>query len=81
MSQSDARLAYLQSYAFIEFLERRRNKQPSGDWQYKPENNVHTLRNRLDYVARVEDAVAEAQNPNPQEPLAEDLSHGSEVAA
>ena len=58
----------------LAFLERRRNNQPEGDWQHKPENNVHTLRDRLDYIARVEDAVALAQERDPQEPLAEDLA-------
>ena len=58
----------------LAFLERRRNGQPAGDWQHKPENNVHTLRNRLDYVARAEDALALAQETDPQEPLAEDLA-------
>ena len=58
----------------LAFLERRRNGQPAGDWQYKHENNVHTLRNRLDYVAKVEDAVASANLPDPQEPIAEDVA-------
>ena len=58
----------------LNFLERRRNGQPAGDWQHKPENNVHTLRNRLDYVAKVEDAVASANLPNPQAPIAEDVA-------
>jgi NADH-quinone oxidoreductase subunit I len=35
----------------LNFLEMRRNRQPAGDWHHKHENNVHTLRNRLDYVA------------------------------
>ena len=35
----------------LNFLQLRRNQQPSGDWKHKHENNVHTLRNRLDYVA------------------------------
>ena len=58
----------------LAFLERRRNNAPQGGWQYKPENNVHTLRDRLDYIARVEDAVAEVQDSNPAEPLAEDVA-------
>ena len=57
----------------LAFLERRRNRQPAGDWQHKEENNVHTLRNRLDFVARVEDALAEVADPDPAEPLAEDV--------
>ncbi|MDT0631106.1 NADH-quinone oxidoreductase subunit I [Rubrivirga sp. S365] len=57
----------------LEFLERRRNGQPAGDWQHKPENNVHTLRNRLDYLARLEDAEATVNAIDPQEPLAEDV--------
>ena len=58
----------------LAFLERRRNGQPAGDWQHKPENNVHTLRNRLDYVAKVEDAVASSDLADPQEPIAEDVA-------
>ena len=57
----------------LAFLERRRNGQPAGDWQHKPENNVHTLRDRLDYLAKLEDAEATVGAADPQEPLAEDL--------
>ena len=49
----------------LDFLERRKNGQPAGDWQHKPENNVHTLRDRLAFVAEVEDAVDGAQASNP----------------
>ena len=57
----------------LDFLQRRRNTQPSDGWRHRPENNVHTLRDRLDYIARVEDAVAEVGDPDPAEPLAEDV--------
>ncbi|MEM1043392.1 MAG: NADH-quinone oxidoreductase subunit I [Bacteroidota bacterium] len=39
----------------LAFLERKKNPQFGQQWDFKRENNVHTLRNRLDY------ALAEAQ--------------------
>ena len=57
----------------LNFLARRRNSAPQGDWQHKPENNIHTLRNRLDYAALVETAIADAPETDPLEPLAQEL--------
>ena len=55
------------------FLARRRNRQPQGDWQHRPDNNIHTLRNRLDYIDAVEAAVEEAPASDPLEPLAQEV--------
>ena len=55
------------------FLARRRNGQPQGDWQHRPDNNIHTLRNRLDYIGAVEAAVEEVPATDPLEPLAQEV--------
>ena len=52
----------------LDYLDRQKNRQFGQYWAYKKSNNVHTVRNRLDYLEAVEDAVAEAALPNPQEP-------------
>ena len=49
----------------LDFLERRRNRQPAGDWKHREDNNVHTLRNRLDYIAGVEEAISRADEAEP----------------
>ncbi|MEM1056587.1 MAG: NADH-quinone oxidoreductase subunit I [Bacteroidota bacterium] len=49
----------------LAFLERRRNGQPEGDWQLRRDNNVHTLRDRLDYLAGIEDAISRADEHEP----------------
>ena len=49
----------------LSFLERRRNRQFGEAWDYQEENNVHTLRNRLDYLAGLEEAVARADEHEP----------------
>ena len=38
----------------LEFLEAQRNGQFGEKWDHKKSNNIHTLRNRLDYVKGVE---------------------------
>lgn len=48
------------------FLERKRNRQFGQTWAFRRENNVHTLRNRLDYLAGIEDAVEQADAHDPQ---------------
>jgi NADH-quinone oxidoreductase subunit I len=50
----------------LAFLERRKNGQYGEHWQFRRDNNIHTLRNRLEY------AVAEAHHEaDTLEPTAE----------
>jgi NADH-quinone oxidoreductase subunit I len=52
----------------LDFLERRggRNRQFGEHWEYRRENNIHTLRNRLDYLAQIEQGVAGADEEEPE---------------
>jgi NADH-quinone oxidoreductase subunit I len=50
----------------LAFLERRKNQQFGQHWDFKRENNIHTLRNRLDFA--VAEADAEAKEMDPAEP-------------
>ena len=52
----------------LDWLERRKNGQFGAHWDFQRANNIHTLRNRLDYVKAVEDDVDEAAASDPQEP-------------
>ncbi len=49
----------------LRFLQERRNGQYGEAWEFKRENNVHTLRNRLDYA--VTEAIMEADEHDPAE--------------
>ena len=49
----------------LNFLQLRRNGAPSGDWKHRQDNNVHTLRNRLDYMAGLEESLARADEHEP----------------
>lgn len=49
----------------LDWLERRKNPQFGQRWDFQEENNIHTLRNRLDYLALVENAVDEANEEEP----------------
>jgi NADH-quinone oxidoreductase subunit I len=44
----------------LQWLARHRNPQFGTYWDYPEHNNIHTLRNRLAYLAEIEAAVAEA---------------------
>ena len=44
----------------LDFLEARRNGQYGEKWDYNRSNNIHTLRNRLDYVKGLNAGSAEA---------------------
>lgn len=44
----------------LDWLERRKNPQFGQQWDFRKSNNIHTLRNRLDYLEEIEGAVAEA---------------------
>ena len=57
----------------LNFLARQRNGQPDGDWAHRPDNNIHTRRNRLDYAALIEAAVEETPATDPLEPLQQEL--------
>jgi NADH-quinone oxidoreductase subunit I len=46
----------------LDWLALRRNPQFGQRWDFQEENNIHTLRNRLDYLARIEEAVATADD-------------------
>lgn len=50
----------------LAFLERRRNGQFGQQWDFRRENNIHTVRNRLDYA--VAEAQAEAREHEPAKP-------------
>ncbi len=52
----------------LNFLELRRNNAPAGDWKHRQDNNVHTLRNRLDYMAGLEEAISRADEHEPPNP-------------
>ena len=52
----------------LDFLEKRRNGQFGQHWDFKHKNNIHTLRNRLDYVKQIADAVDDVTEADPQEP-------------
>src|SRR6056297_1863126 len=49
----------------LAYLERQKNQQFGQHWDFKRENNIHTLRNRLDYA--VEEAKVEAKEMDPAE--------------
>jgi NADH-quinone oxidoreductase subunit I len=49
----------------LDWLERRKNPQFGVRWDFREENNIHTLRNRLDYLALIEAAVAGAGEEAP----------------
>ena len=65
----------------LDFLHQRRNGQFGQAWAFRHENNVHTLRNRLDYLDLVEDAVAEAVETVPQAPLPAEVAARPALAA
>jgi NADH-quinone oxidoreductase subunit I len=50
----------------LAYLERQKNQQFGQHWDFKRENNIHTLRNRLDFA--VAEADAEAKEMDPAEP-------------
>jgi NADH-quinone oxidoreductase subunit I len=47
----------------LAFLERRKNQQFGQHWDFKRENNIHTLRNRLDFAVAEADAEAKEMDP------------------
>ncbi len=49
----------------LDWLAHRKNPQYGQHWDHPPANNIHTLRNRLDYLVAVEAAVAEADDEAP----------------
>ena len=49
----------------LDWLERRKNPQFGQRWDFQRSNNVHTLRTRLDYLAQIEGALAEADDEEP----------------
>lgn len=50
----------------LEWLKARRNPQFGAvQWDYRESNNIHTLRNRLDFLHTVEDEVADAADHAP----------------
>jgi NADH-quinone oxidoreductase subunit I len=49
----------------LDWLERRKNPQFGERWDHPRSNNIHTLRNRLDYLRQIEAAVAEADEEAP----------------
>jgi NADH-quinone oxidoreductase subunit I len=50
----------------LDYLERKRNPQFGQQWDFPRSNNIHTLRNRLDYVAGIEEAIETADDPDPE---------------
>ena len=50
----------------LDFLARQRNGQYGQHWDFKPSNNIHTLRNRLAYVGAVAEAAEESQEADPR---------------
>ena len=42
----------------LDFLEAQRNGQYGEKWDYKKSNNIHTPRNRLDYVKEMDAGTA-----------------------
>jgi NADH-quinone oxidoreductase subunit I len=53
----------------LAWLQQKRNPQFGQEWAFRRSNNVHTLRNRLDYLADVEAQVADAVQTEPQAPM------------
>ena len=52
----------------LDFLAERRNGQFGKVWDYKEENNIHTLRNRLAYLDAIEETLSDAAEEAPPKP-------------